>query len=229
MHIACANLCTIVKVTDTASFASDIHTQGYDGLLGIGPNEASNTLDEVDSAAGDTILHRVFQQQGGGSQNYITLLLDRKNDTNGKTPAFTGQFTISEVVDQFKGIMNEPKLNVAEVYKFMEAEQHWQALTDKDVGIIGPDGAVIAADSIVPRAPDGQMVAVFDSGFTRSQVPRDVADAIYGRVNGAYYDSAQEIWMVPCGQLLNLTFNFGGKKFPIHPFDIVNDDFKGTS
>jgi hypothetical protein len=45
-------------------------------------------------------------------------------------------------------------------------EQHWQALTDKDKTVIGPDGNVINIESIVPKAPDGQMVAVFDSGFT---------------------------------------------------------------
>ena len=43
-------------------------------------------------------------------------------------------------------------------------QQHWQALTDKDDGIIGPDGNAIQIPSIVPKAPDGQYVAVFDSG-----------------------------------------------------------------
>ncbi|KAH8832319.1 aspartic peptidase A1 [Flagelloscypha sp. PMI_526] len=203
-----------VQVTDTSSFAGDIHKQGYD---------ASNIRDEVDSAAGDTVLQRIFEDQGASSQNYMTLLLDRTNDT---TTPFTGQFTVSEPVAQFQAILNEPKLDVAEVYKFMEAEQHWQVLTDKDTGIIGPDGDVIASDSIVPKAPDGQLVAVFDSGFTFSQVSRDVADAIYGRVKSAEYDTKNERWLLPCGQLLNLTFSFGGKKFPMHPLDVVNDDFR---
>jgi hypothetical protein len=46
------------------------------------------------------------------------------------------------------------------------SDQHWQALTDSGVGIIGPDGQPIVVDSIVPNAPKGQFVAVFDSGFT---------------------------------------------------------------
>lgn len=58
-----------------------------------------------------------------------------------------------------------------------------------------------------------------------SQVPRDVADAIYGRVQGASYDSKKEWWTVPCGQMLNVTFNFGGKAFPIHPLDTVDNNF----
>lgn len=61
--------------------------------------------------------------------------------------------------------------------------------------------------------------------FTFSQVPRDISDQIYGRVKGAYYDTTEEFWMVPCGQSLNLTFNFGGKSYPVHPLDTVDDNF----
>lgn len=54
------------------------------------------------------------------------------------------------------------------------SDQHWQALTDTNVGIIGPDGQPIVVDSIVPNVPDGQFVAVFDSGFTfRCASPSD--------------------------------------------------------
>jgi hypothetical protein len=41
-----------------------------------------------------------------------------------------------------------------------------------------------------------------------------MSDAIYGRVQGAVYDSKNEWWTVPCGQMINLTFSFGGKAFP---------------
>ena len=77
----------------------------------------------------------------------------------------------------------------------------------------------------MPKAPDGQLVAVFDSGFTFSQVPREVSDAIYGRVKNAVYDSDSEYWTIPCGQELNITFNFGGNKYPVHPLDTVDDNF----
>ena len=43
-------------------------------------------------------------------------------------------------------------------------DQHWQALTDKNNGITGPDGLPIRLKSIVPKAPSGQFVAVIDSG-----------------------------------------------------------------
>jgi hypothetical protein len=31
--------------------------------------------------------------------------------------------------------------------------------------------------------------------------------------------------MIPCKQLLNVTFNFGGKSYPVHPLDTVDDNF----
>lgn len=86
---------------------------------------------------------------------------------------------------------------------------------------------------------------MFDSGFTfrcarlvdersfptngrsvyASQVPRQVSDAIYGRVQGAVYDTKNEYWTVPCGQYLNISFGFGGRQYPIHPLDTVDDNF----
>jgi hypothetical protein len=103
-----------------------------------------------------------------------------------------------------------------------------QIRTDANNGIIGPDGNPISAQSIVPQAPSGTLVAVIDSGFTFPQVPRSVSDAIYGRVRGAVYDTKNEIWTVPCDQLLNISFNFGGNNFPIHPLDTVSSDFNST-
>jgi hypothetical protein len=52
-----------------------------------------------------------------------------------------------------------------------------------------------------------------------------VSDAIYGRVRGAFYDTTNEWWLVPCGQYLNISFNFGGRNYPIHPLDVVDDNF----
>ncbi|KAJ7704727.1 aspartic peptidase A1 [Mycena olivaceomarginata] len=194
-----------LQVNDASSFSSD---SAFDG--------ARNSVRKLGGDAGDTMLNRIFQQNKT-TANYITFLLDRKNDPG---EPFTGQFTIGEAVKGFENITSQTKLNVETVHKLLEDQQHWQALTDKDKTVIGPDGNVINIDSIVPKAPDGQMVAVFDSGFTFSQVPRDMSDAIYGRVQGAVYDSKNEWWTVPCGQMINLTFSFGGKAFPIHPLDV---------
>jgi len=69
---------------------------------------------------------------------------------------------------------------------------------------------------------------VFDSGFTFPQLPRSVSDAIYGCVQGAQYDTNEQLWLVPCDQMLNISFNFGGMNYPIHPLDTVSNDFNRT-
>ncbi|KAG6915624.1 hypothetical protein DXG01_010663 [Tephrocybe rancida] len=208
-------------VGNTSTFSSDIHAQGYDGLLGLGPNKGSVIYKKLDGHTGDTTLTHIFQQNTT-AEAYITFLLDRKN---GPAASFTGQLTISEVVKGFENITSMPQLDVDTVNKLLGSDQHWQALTDKNTGIIGPDGNPIVVSSIVPSAPDGTYVAVFDSGFTFSQVPRDVSDAIYGRVQGAVYDSKNEYWTVPCGQYLNISIGFGGVQYPVHPLDAVDDNF----
>jgi len=208
-------------VTDTSSFSTNIHVQGYDGLIGLGPNSGSVIRNKVDSNAGDAVLNRIFEQNLT-TQNFISFLLDRSGDSTDK---FTGQLTISEFVPGYENISSQPKLSVEMVAGLIDENQHWQILADKDNGVVGPDGNVIQISSIVPKAPDGTLVAVIDSGFTFPQVPRDMADAIYGRVQGAVYDTTLQIWTLPCDQLLNISFNFGGVNFPIHPLDTVNNDF----
>ncbi|KAF6755779.1 aspartic peptidase domain-containing protein [Ephemerocybe angulata] len=195
-------------VEDTSSFTGDIRSQGYQGLFGLGPNSGSVIRKGLDKNNADTMLQNVFNG-AKLKDNYITLLLDRKNDLS---EPFKGEMTISEVVPGFENITAMPRLDVETVTRLLN-------------GVIGPDGLPIAFDSIVPRAPDGQLVAVIDSGFTFSQVPRDIADAIYGRVNGAVYDSTNEWWLLPCGQYLNISFNFGGRNYPVHPLDVVDDNF----
>ncbi|KAF8073928.1 aspartic peptidase domain-containing protein [Lyophyllum atratum] len=208
-------------VSNTNTFSSDIHAQGYDGLLGLGPNKGSVIRKKLDGNTGDTTLTHIFEQ-GQSNDSYITFLLDRKSDPG---EAFTGQLTIGELAKGFESITSMPKLDVDTVNRLLSSDQHWQALTDKNNGVLGPDAQPIVIDSIVPSAPDGQFVAVFDSGFTFSQVPRDVSDAIYGRVQGAVYDTTDELWTIPCGQYLNIALQFGGKSYPIHPLDTVDDNF----
>lgn len=149
-----------VLVKDTSSFTTDISSQGYEGLIGLGPNSGSVIRQKVGDDSGDSALDRIFSQNKTSS-NYITFLLDRQGDKQ----SFTGQFTISETVQGFENITSQPKMDIEKVPGLTDADQHFQILSDKDKGIVGPDGNVIATDSIVPKAPDGQLVAVFDSGW----------------------------------------------------------------
>ena len=210
-----------VLVANTSSFSTNIHAEGYDGLIGLGPNSGSSIYNKLSGNSGNSPINRIFQQNSS-SDSYITLMLSRNGDPGSQ---IAGQFTISSIAPGFESITNQPQLPVEKVYKLTDKDQHWQILTDKDVGIIGPDGQPIQYDSIVPKAPSGQLVVVLDSGFTLPQVPRSVSDAIYGRVQGAEWSTSNQAWLVPCGQLINLMLNFGAISYPVHPLDVSSSDF----
>ncbi|KAF9806834.1 hypothetical protein IEO21_08514 [Rhodonia placenta] len=207
-------------VKNISSFSVNIAAEGYDGLIGLGPNTGSVIRDKVGDSRGDSVLDRIFQQNTSSS-NYMSVLLNRLGDPT--SPA-QGQMSISEIIPGYENITNMAKLTVEKVHKLTDLDQHWQVYTDKN-GVIGPDGQPIEVDSIVPSAPDGQLVVVFDSGYTLPQVPRAMSDAIYGRVQGAEYNSEVGVWTIPCTQMLNISFQFGGVNYPISPLDTSSSEF----
>ena len=198
----------------------DIEAQGFSGLIGLGPNSGSKLADAIDGSPGYSVLNRIFVENKFPSP-YITFYLDR---ANGTSVSNTGMLTIGEVLPQYSNITSYNKLMVDKVHRLTDADQHWQILTDTN-GVIGPDGNNITLNSIVPSAPDGQLVTVLDTGFTLTQVPRYVSDAIYGRVPGAVFDEKNQYWTVPCDSLIQISFRFGGVEIPIHPLDAVMSEF----
>ena len=209
-----------VLVPNISTFSVDIEAKGFEGLIGLGPNTGSVIRDKMDDAKYDSVLARIFQQNTTSS-NYMSVLLGREIAGGNSS---SGYITISEVLPGHESITSMPKLEVTKDHKLTDLDQHWQTYTDKD-GLIGPDGNPIAYDSIVPSAPDGELVVVFDSGFTLPQVPRTVSDAIYGRVQGAEWNADWNAWTIPCTQMLNISFKFGGNTYPIHPLDTSSSEF----
>lgn len=216
-------LCYLVLVPDSSSFSPTLQSNGFQGLMGIGFDAESIVRSKVGNSGGDTPLSRIFQQNKT-TQNFVSLQLDRQNDP---TDTITGQITVSELISGYESIASQPMLYIKDA--FMDSSnQHWAVITDNN-GVTGPDGSSISVESIVPHVSGGQMVAILDSGFTFSQVPRKMSDAIYGRVQGASYSTTDGIWYVPCAQYLNMSFAFGGVTFPIHPLDIVSNDIASSN
>ena len=209
----------LVLVEDTSSLSSSLSINGIQGLLGLGFDAGSNIRGILGDGQGDTPLSHIFQQNKT-TQNFVSMLLDRAQDP---TDPITGQITISEFASGYESIASQPKLDIKDVVHD-SSTQHWAVFTDKD-GVTGPDGNVIDITSIVPHVSGGQLVAVLDSGFSLSQVPRKMSDAIYGRVQGANYSTEQGLWLIPCIQELNISFTFAGVTIPVHPLDVVSTDF----
>jgi hypothetical protein len=216
------NLPFPVLVGDSSSFSPTLQSNGFQGLVGLGFDHTSVVRGKLGSGPGDTPLSRIFQLNKT-TQNFISLQLNRAKDP---TDTITGQVTVSEVVSGYENVTSQTKLWLKDA--FMDANnQHWAVVTDNN-GVIGPDGKTIAGDSIVRHISGGKLVAVLDSGFTFSQVPRSMADAIYGRVQGATYSTQEGLWKVPCTQNLSIAFVFGGVTMPIHPLDLVSNDLDAS-
>lgn len=203
------------NVTDQA-FISATGKDDGSGLIGLGPNRGSNIKEVLKTSAGNAVLDRIFLSNTS-TPNYLTTLLGRSDDP---TDLYPGDITIGELVPGFENVTLMPKLPVAQVSIREQNDQHWQILLDKD-GLIGPDGKVINVTSLVDGGP--RLNAVLDTGFSLPQVPRQVSDAIYGRIPGATFGDvgrgAGQTWMFPCDAEVNLTFVFGGVPYPIHPLD----------
>ncbi|KAI9448436.1 acid protease [Lactarius indigo] len=193
------------------------------GLIGLGPNTGSHVHDAFnDQSGGDTPLDRIFRQNLT-TPNYLTVLLNRLNDTAEK---YTGAMTIGEVLPQYSNITNQPKVPVSALQSSIAQAQHWSVILDEN-GIIGPDGKAIKVTSNATFAPmhnDDQLVAIFDTGFTLPQVPSEVARALYSGAKGAKLTNFQsfggDVWVIDCDAEVNATFLIGGKSYPIHPLDL---------
>lgn len=190
------------------------------GLIGLGPDRASYIKQTLKNSSGNAVLDRIFLSNTS-TPNYLTTLLGRSDDP---TDLYPGDITVGELVPGFENVTQMPKLPVTQVSVRNQGDQHWQVVLDPN-GVIGPDGKAINATSFV----DGghRLTAILDTGYSLPQVPRQMSDAIYGRIPGATFGDAGrgagQTWMFPCNYEVNLTFSIGGVEYPIHPLDTSLD------
>ncbi|EIN04390.1 acid protease [Punctularia strigosozonata HHB-11173 SS5] len=196
---------------------------GIQGVIGLGPDISSDIV-ELDIEEGGSnplrthsVLSRIFSQNKT-SQNFMSLLLTRTNDTE---EDFEGEITISTLITGFENVTSMPRLpvvNASVLDARFQFAQHLTVATDPDPVVV--NGHRIRSHSIVPHIDPGRMVATFDSGFTVPQIPREWADTIYGEIEGSFYLEVNNSWALPCNQSLNVTIGFGGHAYPIHPLDL---------
>jgi len=154
-------------------------------------------------------LQRVFEQDPN-TPNFITVLLSRLKDPDGIS---RGEFTIGEVVPGFESITSMPQLPV--VTTIQPTNQHWLGTID---GIFVND-VRIPTNSSVLNSSSGELIALYDTGFTFPQVPPSLSSAMYSNIPGAQFDTEKNWWKLPCDQEVNITFVIGGMRYPIHPMD----------
>ncbi|TDL23433.1 acid protease [Rickenella mellea] len=212
------------RVPDQAYIqATNFTEMPVDGIIGLGPSANSLVRLNLGNSTGDPPLDRIFQQNMT-TPNFISILLDRKADDDAGTSDpldHAGQLTIGEIIHGLEAVNNQPRL-MALKDGGTGRPAHWATNLDPE-GVIGPDGHSISVSSAVPTNNSTNLLqVVFDSGFSLPQVPKEVADGIYGRIPGSYFVPQGDIgvWAYPCDYELNVSFKFGGVSYPVHPLDL---------
>ncbi|KAK0187819.1 aspartic peptidase domain-containing protein [Armillaria mellea] len=207
-------------------------------LIGLGPTTNSAIYDDLDTSAGYTVLDHIFLKNSS-TPNYLTVasgahprfVIDHSklpvpHVSVDPTDVFPGDISIGELLDGYSNVESQPKLEGTIVPARQSGSQHFQVLLDQD-GVLGPDGQPISITTGVNQTSNSrQATAMLDTGFSLSQVPKSVADAIYSHVSGAEYRNVTgvgDVWIVPCDEEVNITFKFSGNSYHIHPLDATMD------
>ncbi len=194
-------------------------------MFGLGPRSASQVFALLNKTpTADPTIDQILSSGDPDVGNIITILLSRTlNLTSFNLTSGGGFLTIGSVLENEQDVVNQPKLPMYLTYVDGVAVQtHWEVLMDAN-GLIGPDGQPVQTTTIFDDGPESQLKAVFDSGFSFPPVPENVAAAIYGRVPGSLLNTTgnSSYWSIPCSYELNISFVFGGVKYPIHPLDLT--------
>ncbi|KAH9926878.1 aspartic peptidase domain-containing protein, partial [Fomitopsis serialis] len=204
----------ISNATDFGTIFKD-DVRGILGLAFDAGSTVEGTITQVygsDSTLGRSFLSNLFMQNE--TKPLFTVQLGRTDD-----PQYTteGAFTIGEYLPEFETVSDMQKL-----YRFPNngtgAAPRWSTILS-GMTINGKPFQFNASG--VPDTPEGSVVAVLDTGFTFPPIPGAAVEAIYGGINGSYYDTNSSLWIVPCNKAADVEFQFGEMSVPIHPLDLT--------
>lgn len=194
-----------MNVTNATDFDT-IFSNGVRGILGLAFDAGSTVKTTVaqawgeDSTAGETFLTNLFQQNM--TKPFFTMQLGRSGDTSYTTE---GAFTIGEYLPDYETVRNMPKLERFPNNGTGSAPRWSTVMSGMTI-----NGEAFQFDpSGVDGTPEGSVVAVLDTGYTYPPIPKNAVDAIYGAIDGAYYDTVNNLWIVPCNKATNVEFQFG--------------------
>ncbi|CAE7103022.1 unnamed protein product, partial [Rhizoctonia solani] len=188
---------------------------GADGLLGLGLNSLSK-VDHLVNATGNswgrTLLYNIFAQSPQ-TPNFIALLLQRSGHDLSVTTE--GSFTIGELEPEYAS-----KISATEVIPVWPAVNptRWSVLID---GYDTTGAASHTLSSAVSGVPSGKAVALLDSGTSYSYASEEFCKNVYSSIPGATFSSTLGQWVIPCKEEIDLGLTIGGRRFPIHPLDII--------
>lgn len=195
---------------------------GAEGLLGLGSNSLS-TVDNLVNGTGNTwgrsVLFNIFSQSPT-TPNYIAFLLQRSEVES--TLSAEGSFTIGELEPEYESAINatEPIATWP-----LTNPTRWTVLVD---GYDTTGAMSHSFSSSVSGVPSGKAVALLDSGTSYAYGSEEFCKNLYSSIPGATFSSTLGQWVMPCTQEVNLGITIGGRRFPVHPLDIISPSLSST-
>ena len=164
---------------------------GANGLLGLGFTSLSNIdklMNRTGSSAGRSFLFNAFSVNPQ-EPNFISFALSRSDDDEDEVG---GAMTIGEYVEEYTQIEQTSAISTWPV----KSPQRWNVLLEAI--LVGTK--TVTVSSKINGAPVDRAVVLLDTGTSYTYAPPEVCEAIYGGVPGARYDSASQLWLIPCDQ-----------------------------
>ncbi|THH33603.1 hypothetical protein EUX98_g579 [Antrodiella citrinella] len=197
---------------DVASVNNPVLSYNANGIAGLGFTSLSTVdalVNQTGAASGRSMLYNAFVQNPQ-EPNYIAFSLQSSADSEDEV---VGTFSIGETVDQYASVLKTNSIPTFPV----NSPTRWSVLLD---GLV-VGGQQVSVSSTVQGAPSNQAVVVLDTGTSYTYTTEAVCNAIYGSVPGAYFDSTQVRWVVPCATEIDVGLQIAGTVYPLHPLDVT--------
>ncbi|KAF7323395.1 Six-hairpin glycosidase [Mycena chlorophos] len=201
---------------------------GIFGLVGLGFTGPDGSIPAALTAGGfngtdvgKPVLSSIYAENPSKGQ-FFAFSLSRVGDVNDTADA---SLTISDYDPNYVAVANSPALPV-----YPPKGGRWSVVTDG----ITANGQTISWPSFDDSLnATGQNAVLFDTGTTNFLMPAAVRDAIYSTVPGAIvsrnssisnleFSEDNDVWVLPCNAIVNMTTIFANLEFPIHPLDLVD-------
>lgn len=178
---------------------------GIRGILGVEPSSFDSRVRdalvkqkgvEQGKMMGRTVLENVFDKRTDLG-NFTVVRLGRSDDGEGPGDSYLD-------IGEYPEDLEARFANTSSIKTIVPSD--FSVLVDT----LSVDGKEVPLNSAVHGVPAGRAAALLDTGTSEALVTKDVLDAIYSGIPGAFYSEALGLgWVVPCLAAPNVTFTIG--------------------
>ncbi|PSR70965.1 hypothetical protein PHLCEN_2v13141 [Hermanssonia centrifuga] len=189
------------------------------GVLGLGPTSDSLIVNDLKDAFSP--LDNIFVSNS--SAPFATILFSGPDDAESSNgPEFAGLFSIGAPVSLEAIFGSDADLNglpnMTQIVNQPSIPLTHGTFTVSEIAV---GGKSVLLSSSVSGAGAGTAVGLLSSRSPYTVVPIDIANAIYGSIQGSLYSATSGLYTIPCHTEITLTIVIGEITIPIDPSSVV--------